>query len=320
MLHLRLVVPADRTDAVIEFLTADPAVAVVTRIPGAAVEPPGDLVAADVVREGADRVIAELRAFSLHHDGSISVEATEMALSDAAMRAEEASPGLAADALVWEEVEARARDEAAPAPSYFLLMALAALIATCGIIVDSPVLIVGAMVIGPDFGPVAAMCVALVKFRRARLVRAALTLVLGLTASVVAALLLTFVLRVAGLVASDFVLADRGLTAFISRPDLISVVVALAAGVAGMLTVTEDRAGALVGVLVSVTTIPAAANIGVALALGDRSEAWGSILQLSVNVTCLVLAGTVTLAVQRRIWQAVETGTTGRGELRPRRR
>ncbi|MCU0309675.1 MAG: DUF389 domain-containing protein [Acidimicrobiales bacterium] len=320
MLHLRLVVPADRTDAVVDLLTSDPAVAVVTRVPGAAVEPPGDLVTADVVREGADRVIAALRSCGLHHDGSINVETTEMALSDAAMRAEEASPGLGTDALVWEEVEARARDESAPAPSYFLLMALAAIIAACGIIVDSPVLIVGAMVIGPDFGPVAAICVALVKFRRARLVRAALTLVLGLTTGVVASLLLTLVLRAAGLVEDDFVLADRGLTAFISRPDLISVVVALAAGVAGMLTVTEDRAGALVGVLVSVTTIPAAANVGVAMALGDRSEVWGSSLQLLVNVSCLVLAGTVTLAVQRRIWQAVETGPTHPGELRPRRR
>ena len=155
------------------------------------------------------------------------------------------------------------------------------MIAACGIIVDTPVLIVGAMVIGPDFGPVAALCVALVKFRAASPAGAGGDdpPASGLAvASVVAVVVLTLVFRATGLV-------DRGLRALrpgphrrsSPAPTLISVVVALAAGVAGMLTVTEDRAGALVGVLVSVTTIPAAANIGVAVALGNGDEAWGSV-------------------------------------------
>jgi uncharacterized hydrophobic protein (TIGR00271 family) len=168
------------------------------------------------------------------------------------------------------------------------------------------VLIVGAMVIGPDFGPVAAMCVALVKFRPARLARAFRTLALGLLASMAAAWALARLFRATGLVAADFELSQRGLTSFISHPDLISVVVALVAGVAGMLTVTESRAGALVGVLVSVTTIPAAANMGVALALVNGDEARGSAAQLLVNVSCLVLSGTATLWVQRRLWARVE--------------
>jgi uncharacterized hydrophobic protein (TIGR00271 family) len=247
-----------------------------------------------------------LRSHRIEKDGSIVLESIDTALSDSARRAEQAAPGLPGDALVWEEVEARARNESAPTPSYYVFMALAALIAACGIIVDSPVLIVGAMVIGPDFGPVAALCVGLVKFRRARVVRALATLVSGLVISVLAAMLCTIALRGAGVVSQDFELSARGLTAFISRPDAIAVVVALAAGVAGMLTVTEDRAGALVGVLVSVTTIPAAANVGVALALGNAEEAWGSIAQLGVNVACLVLSGAITLAVQRAVWSRLE--------------
>jgi uncharacterized hydrophobic protein (TIGR00271 family) len=306
VLHIRLVVPVDRTDAVVTALRADPAVALITLDRGAAVQPPGDLVTADVAREAGDRVIERLRGFDLHRDGSITLNPVDTSISDAAMRAEAATPGLPGDALVWEQVEAQARDDATPTPSFFVFMALAAMIAACGIIVDSPVLIVGAMVIGPDFGPVAAMCVALVKFRPARLGRAAATLGLGLLASMVAAWALSRLFRAVGLVAIDFELSQRGLTAFISRPDLISVVVALVAGVAGMLTVTESRAGALVGVLVSVTTIPAAANMGVALALVNGDEAWGSARQLAVNVACLVLSGTATLWVQRRLWARME--------------
>lgn len=251
MLHLRLIVPTERADEVVEHLCADPAVALVTRDRGVAVEPAGDLVTADVVREAADRVIEGLRRFGIEHDGSITLDPVETSLSDAAMRAEPAAPGLEGDSIVWEEVEARAREPAAPTPSFFVFMALAALIAACGIIVDSPVLIVGAMVIGPDFGPISALCVALVKFRRERAVRAVATLALGLAASVVAAACLTVLFRATDIVSRDFELSQRGLTSFISHPDLISVVVALAAGVAGMLTVTEDRAEALVGVLVS---------------------------------------------------------------------
>ncbi len=305
MLHLRLIVPADRADEVVASVCDDPAVALVTRERGAAVVPSGDVITVDVAREAADRIIARLRQLGVHRDGSITLEPVEMALSDAAMRAEAAAPGDPGDALVWEEVEARARNDAVTSPSYLVFMVAAAVIAACGILTDSPVLIVGAMVVGPEFGPLAALCVALAKPRRRRVVRAASTLGVGLAVAVAGAFVLTLGLRATGVVAASFELGDRGLTRFISRPDAFSVVVAVAAGVVGMLTVTERRSGALVGVLVSVTTIPAAANIGVAAALGNRDEVGGSLVQLALNLGCLVLAGTLTLTVQRAVWASV---------------
>jgi uncharacterized hydrophobic protein (TIGR00271 family) len=312
VLHLRLIVPVDRADEVVRRLCADPAVALVTRDREAAVLPAGDVVSADVAREAADRIITMLRSLDVHRDGSITIESVDMALSDAAMRAEAAAPGDPTDALVWEEVEARARADATLTPSFVVFMVLAAVIAACGILTDSPVLIVGAMVVGPDFGPVAALCVALVKPRRKRVVRAATTLLVGLGAAAVGAFGVTLLLRAAGVVDRGYELGDRGLTSFISNPDAFSVIVALAAGVVGMLTVTEDRAGALVGVLVSVTTIPAAANIGVAVALGNGEEARGSAAQLAVNVGCLIVAGVVTLAFQRAVWARVQRDPAGR--------
>jgi uncharacterized membrane protein len=62
---------------------------------------------------------------------------------------------------------------------------------------------------------------------------------------------------------------------------------------------TAAKSGALIGVLISVTTIPAAANVGVATAYADWSELGGALAQLALNLACIVVAGTTTLALQR---------------------
>ena len=76
--------------------------------------------------------------------------------------------------------------------------------------------------------------------------------------------------------------------------------VALAAGVAGMLAF-ETRAGAAVGVAISVTTIPAAAYLGVAAGVGEADKVPGALAVLGVNVGLLLLGGTLTLLVQRAL-------------------
>ena len=69
-----------------------------------------------------------------------------------------------------------------------------------------------------------------------------------------------------------------------------------------MLSLTSAKSGALIGVLISVTTIPAAANIGVAGAYGDAGEALGAASQLAINLAAIVLAGVMTLFIQRRFY------------------
>ena len=110
---------------------------------------------------------------------------------------------------------------------------------------------------------------------------------------------MTLVLRAVSVVPADYV-SDRTLTSFISRPDVLAAVVAVLAGVVGILSLTEARSGALIGVLVSVTTIPAIGNVGAAAAYGEWEEVGGAFVQLLVNVTSLVVAGCVTLVVQAR--------------------
>jgi uncharacterized hydrophobic protein (TIGR00271 family) len=300
VLHLRLIVPRRLTGVVIDRLMTTPGVTHVVRHSGSAVQPEGDVVTCDVAREAANSVIEWLQDQAVHRDGAITVHVLQTVVSDAAAVAEEAAPGHGADALVWEELEARTRTEAVLTASFLTLMAVAAIIAAVGILIDSPILIIGAMVVGPEYGPLAALCVAIVRRRGVPARAAGGTLVVGLLIAAGAALVATIVFRLTDLAPDSYVLGDRQLTAFISHPDGMAAVVAVLAGIVGMLALTEARSGALVGVLVSVTTIPAAANIGVATAYRQWDEVGGAALQLGVNVVALVVAGAATLAVQAR--------------------
>ena len=305
MLHLRLVVPSDRVEGVLGCLTSSKAVTNVAHLPGAVVEPAGDLVLADVAREAASEILDLLKREGLEEHGAISADEVSLSISSRARAAEEASPGHGTDAVVWEEVEARTTEESTLSVTYLVFMCVATMIAAFGLLLDQPILVVGAMVVGPEFGPVAGLCVALVQRRAGEARRSLTALVVGFPVGMAATAALTLVLTAAGLLSRSMLTGPRPNTSFIYQPDALSFVVAFLAGIAGMLSLTSAKSGALVGVLISVTTVPAAANVAVAAAYGDPREAAGSALQLALNVGGIVLAGTATLLVQQQAWRRV---------------
>jgi uncharacterized hydrophobic protein (TIGR00271 family) len=305
VLHLRLVVPAERADAVLADLTSSPAVTNVVHLPGAAVEPAGDVFLADVPREAASELLDRLRGHGIERDGSISAAEGGILLGDRARQAEKIAPGHGTDAVVWEEVEARTNEESALSATYLVFMCVAMMIAAFGLLLDQPILVVGAMVVGPEFGPVAGLCVALVQRRGGEARRSLTALLVGFPVGMVATAAMTLALTAVGALDKSMLTADRPNTSFIYHPDVLSFVVAFLAGIAGMLSLTAAKSGALVGVLISVTTVPAAANVAVALAYGAPSEARGSAVQLLVNLAGIVVAGTLTLLVQQQAWRRV---------------
>jgi uncharacterized hydrophobic protein (TIGR00271 family) len=307
VLHLRLVVPADRADAVLGDLTSSPAVTNVVHFRGAAVNPAGDVFLADVPREAASELLDRLRGHGIERHGSISADEVGLLLGDRARRAEEIAPGQGTDAVVWEEVEARTNEESALSVTYLAFMCVAMMIAAFGLLLDQPILVVGAMVVGPEFGPVAGLCVALVQRRAGEARRSLTALLVGFPVGMAATAALTLALTAAGALDTSMLTADRPNTSFIYHPDVLSFVVAFLAGIAGMLSLTAAKSGALVGVLISVTTVPAAANVAVALAYGAPSEAGGSAVQLLLNLAGIVVAGTLTLVVQQQAWRRVPT-------------
>ena len=281
-------------------LKRSPAVVNLVQVPGASIKPPGDLVLCDVPREEVSVVVDQLLRLGLETAGSISIDEVDSTISAAATRATAVARGAPADAVVWEEVEAHTSESAELSFSFIAFMVLATLIAAVGILTDSQILIIGAMVVGPEFGPLAGLCVALVERRLDFARRSATALVVGFPIAIAITLLVVLILRAAGPAPDAIAAQGRPATFFIAHPGTFSVLVALLAGVAGLLSLTTAKSGALLGVLISVTTIPAAANVGVATAYADWSEFRGALAQLCINLTCIVLGGVATLAVQRQ--------------------
>jgi len=302
MVHLRVVVPERHAERAMDLLCGTDSVLNVIRLEERAVRPEGVVIMCDVAREDASVVIADLKALGIHLEGSITLDQIDTVISEAARRAEKHAEGAPADAVVWEEVEARTDEQVELSGAFLLFMVLAALIAAVGIYQDSAILIVGAMVVGPEFGPIAGLCVALVQRRKALAVRSGIALAVGFPLAIGATLLATLIFKATGLTDAGFDQTEHSIANVISSPDFFTFFVAACAGTAGMLSLSTAKSGALIGVLISVTTIPAAANIGVTAAYGDWENFGGSAAQLAINMASILVAGTVTLAAQRLLY------------------
>ena len=312
MLHLRIVCPPERTDAVLGVLRAEAGATHLVLLPGAGLDPAGDVVEADVAREAADDLLAELCAMQLDHQGAITLETIDTSLSDAADRAEADAPGDGADAVVWEELIARSGEESRLTTTFQSFMALACLLAAVGVVTDSPVTIVGAMVVGPEFGPLAALAVGLVLRRWDLLRRAALAVAVGFPLAMLVTAGAAALGEMGGLFDREVFNGTQHQVDFVYQVGPFSLIVALLAGAAGMLALTSAKSAALVGVFISVTTVPAAGYAAVAAVLGDWGKALQSSAQLAVNLVGIVVAAAVVLWLRYRRNRFSSPGSNGR--------
>lgn len=308
MLQVRVITPTHLTPEVVERLRDEHGATNITVQVGTAVEPAGDVVIVDVARERGNAVVEDLIALRLDEVGSISLVTLEASTSIGARRAEETAVGHELDAILWEALEEDSRSDARGSVTFGALMVIAALIACVGVVLDSPVLIIGAMIVGPEYGPLTALSVALYR-RRGYAASALITLIWGLATAVATAAVATIVFRAVGEVPDGFVPSERFFTAFVTTPNVLSVVVALAAGVAGTIALAQRRQAALAGVLVSVTTLPAAAALGVDIVFGEWPDAAGAASQLGINIVAIVAASVTTLAVHDRVWKRVDAAS-----------
>ena len=303
MVHLRIVAPSWEAQQAVDLLKRVDSACNLIHVPGAAHKPDGDLILVDIAREDASVIVSDLKELEIHRCGSIAIESSETHISELVDEVERRAPRDPGDAVVWEGVGARPSEESKLTVSFVLFMILAAVIATVGILEDSEILIVGAMVVGPEFGPIAGFSTALVERRIKLAGTSLLALAVGLPAAVTAAWLLVLALKAAGIAPDSFSDQDHGLAVIISDPNELSALVAAAAGAAGVLSLTTAKSGALIGVLISVTTIPAAANIGLSAAYEDWPTWRGSQAQLAINVAAILTAGVATLWIQRLLYK-----------------
>jgi uncharacterized hydrophobic protein (TIGR00271 family) len=302
VIHLRVVSPPDVTARLEAMLVADPAVLNLIVLRAAVHHPDGDAVQFDVLHGAANAVVERLRALQLDDRGSIVLQNVETAISATADRVLARQQRADAFVPIWEEVEARIRAEGRFPPSWFLLLVLAGLIGAVGILTNSQILIVGAMVVGPEYGAVMGIAYGVTRRDPLRVRASATALAVGFSLAILAALLLGLGVRWAGLTPQAFSLGIRPVSRLIDTPNAFSVIVAVLAGIAGVVALAEARTSTLIGVFISVTLIPAAADMGVSLAYGQGRETWGSTLQLAANLAILVVAAIIGLPVQRAIW------------------
>jgi uncharacterized hydrophobic protein (TIGR00271 family) len=316
VLTIRVSVPEALSTQVVELLHADVAVSSLAVVRGASLDPPGDVVLADIAREGVNPVVDRLHELGVTDEGTIHVEPVQAWLSRRGLEAEKRTPGSSADSVVWVDVTQRAYEESELNWTYLSFMTLATLLASIAIVLDSQVLVIGAMVLGPEFVPIAALGLALVRRRRSLFGRAARTLILGFATSIVLATLAALLARWLGWVDIGDITGRRPDTEFIYSPDRWSFVVAVIAAAAGVLSLTSAKVGGLSGVFISVTTVPASGNVALGLAFGAWDEVRGSGLQLVLNLSGMALAGWATLALQSALWSRVSVRRPYRRQVR----
>ena len=305
--HVRLVSPPDQTERLVGLLDGDSGISNLVVLPGRARRPDGDAVQFDVRSQSANSVFRQLEAFRPSTTAARSaIKQVDATLGAETGRTPEHFLVQRDVAPVWDIVEAKIRSDAVYAPSFYILLIIAGLIGAVGILTNSQILVVGAMVVGPEYNAIMGVALGLDKRSKRPVMRGALALLAGFSAAIVITLIFGLIIRWSGRTPKLYLVGVRPVSALIDSPNLFSLVVAVLAGIVGVVSLTEARAGALIGVFISVTTIPAAADLGLSLAYSSWTEARGSAFQLVLNVTVLMVVGALVLRLQRIIWRRRE--------------
>jgi uncharacterized hydrophobic protein (TIGR00271 family) len=257
-------------------------------------------VTADLVDDAVDRALEQVRRMGVPSEDVVLV------------RLDTIGPAAAQrplSSVVWADLLSQAGANARPFPRYLVFMAMAGIIAAFGVIYENVTLVVGAMAISPDTLPITAAATALVLRRWPLAGRAVAALIVGLAVACLVGGVMTWVLNLLDLLPSGFVVGQGGFLEGLSSVNISTPIVALAAGAAAILAL-ETRASSAVGVAISVTTIPASAYLRVAAGVSEVSKALGALAVLGVNVVMLLVGGSLTLIMQRRL--ALRAGTVTR--------
>jgi uncharacterized hydrophobic protein (TIGR00271 family) len=305
---MRVVAAPGTTEQLVDLLVTEPGVRNVVVLAGSARRPDGDAIQFDVPDRSANRVLQHLQALRDDHGSPISIASVDALVGDDPERAAAFDVVQRDIAPVWDVVEARIRANAVYAPSFYALLSIAGLIGAVGILTNSQILIVGAMVVGPEYNAIVSVALGIERHERPPVIRGLLALIAGFTVAIILSLAFGLWIRGSGHTPVPYANGVRPVSELINNPDLFSVVVAVLASIVGVVSLTEARASALIGVFISVTTIPAAADIGLSLAYTSWHAALGSLQQLLLNVVLLIVVGAAVMRLQRIIWRSRAAG------------
>lgn len=177
---------------------------------------------------------------------------------------------------------------------FWMLLVLAGVIATAGVIGDSTATVIGAMIVAPLMTPILGIVLAIVLGDRANLLRCIVLVVAGASAVVALAWLMGHVVAVPVLEATNSQVSAR------VTPRLIDLVAALATGAVGAFALCRsDISDTLPGVAIAISLVPPLAVVGLTLEAGAADQASGALLLFATNVAAILVSGIVVMAVHR---------------------
>lgn len=244
--------------------------------------------------EGAvESVLEDLYAAGLDSEDHVVLIDTEVDIFGRADDVETSPEGYSR--IASAELEGKTEDLIPDFWTFVTMMVLSTIVATTGVLLDSPAVVVGSMVLAPLFGPAISASVGTVIDDRNLWTRGIKLQVLGIILAVAGASLFASLMKVTYLLPSGFALTAAPQVAARLSPDLLSLVVALVAGVAGVISIATGGGRALVGVMMAAALLPPAAVIGIGIAWGESMVAIHSAILLVVNLLAINFASLVTL-------------------------
>ncbi|NHN55122.1 DUF389 domain-containing protein [Calidifontibacter sp. DB0510] len=306
LVHVRINVPEAQADEVCAILADNDTVTNLVRLRGASLEPKGDLIEADVAREVASDLLEAFDSIHLGQHAGVVLSPLTATPFDKAHELEEAALGDPDDAVIWDVIKEQATNAVRPTVSFHLFLLIAVFLASIAVVTDSAVLVVGAMVVGPEFATIAAICTGIIFWRPHLILAGVRLLVFAFLFAITIVTVVSWLAVRLGWVTGEIVTRPRPQTGFIWHPDLWSFLVALLAGAAGVIALSVEKSQTMVGVFISVTTVPAAGNLALGIATGSLGEIRGSSAQLAVNIFGMIVAGTLTLLAQKLLWRKVD--------------
>ena len=171
--------------------------------------------------------------------------------------------------------------------NFFVLLLLATVIATYGVLSSSTATVIGAMIVAPLMGPIMATAAAVVMGSSRRTLRSLGLVVAGIASVILLSIVLT-------LIVPDVTISLTENAEIASRisPNLYALLTALAAGAAGAFIMgREEIADSMGGVAIAISLVPPLCVVGIALSQGEWGAAGGAMLLFLTNFFAILLAG-----------------------------
>jgi uncharacterized hydrophobic protein (TIGR00341 family) len=238
-----------------------------------------------------ETVLEELRAAGLDDESyTVIVEASTVISRHFEELQERYAEEQDEERIAREELLSKAEDLVPSTVNYVVLTAVSAIIATSGLLLDSPAVIVGSMVIAPLIGPAMGASVGTVLDDHELFRRGTIMQVGGLILAVVSAAVFALLVRTGLLIPPGIEITEIPAIRERLLPDFLSLAVALGAGIAGVVSLSSGVSTALVGVMIAVALIPPAATVGIGIAWGQPWVSLGAGILTLINVLSINLA------------------------------